>query len=401
MVSRALDLEIAENDRITARAGLLPSLSASYSYNNADDKTDSTRGYHNTVKTPYNVSLTQPLFYWGERRNNNKIGAIQQEIAKGSYREGYRMLAQELRGSYLRLIMQKQSLKKAHFYQEYVNNTLKLQEERLSKKVISEAEIFGFRLTAEQGQISLERTEFDYENAKKSFARLTGMASIGDEAIPDSLGETAYNAGPIDQILAGYLSQKDPPSFEAYNFRQQIEIADLTYANAKTRLRPKVNANLAFTQDEQTNFNGVAGNRYNVSSRYAGISINWAIFDGFASGAATRNALIRRRQLESGYRQLTEELAQNAQSAVKQINFSARNMAINDRLLGNNLGYLKTMREDFRRGVKSDSDVTQVQLNVYDSEWNAINARADYLLKIGDFLGALNEDPIVANLPGK
>ena len=414
MVSRALDMEMADNDRITARSNLLPTLNAGYSYNGSRDTYDyiyapTSNGNPNpnssittktSIKTPYWVTLSQPLFYWGERRNNDKIGEIQQKIARGQYRQGYRLLAQELRGGYLRLIVQKLALKRARFYQQYVNNMLKLQEERLLKKVISEVDISVARLNAEQGQLGLERTELDYTNAKRSFARLAGLGTLEDEAIPDAVAETAYAAGPFDQLLAEFLAQKDPVSVEAFNLRQQIEIANLNYANAKTRLRPKVNAVLGLSQDDQTNLLG-AGSRYGLASRYIGISVNWTLFDGLAAGAAARNALMRRRGMENDYHQLTEQLAQDAQTAVRQLNFSARSMAIQDRLLVNNSGYLRTMKDDFRRGVKSESDVDQIQLNVYDSEVNASNARMDYLLKIGDFLGALNEDPIVANLPFK
>jgi outer membrane protein TolC len=163
---------------------------------------------------------------------------------------------------------------------------------------------------------------------------------------------------------------------------------------------PKVNFVVGLTQDEQTNLFG-PGSRYSVASTYAGFSVNWLVFDGFAAGAAKRNALIRRRQKENTYRQMTEQLKQDAQTAVKQINFSARNMAINDRQLTSSLGYLNTVKDDFHRGVKSESDVGQVQLTVYDAEFNAANARSDFLIRIGDFLGVLNEDPIVANLPAK
>ena len=197
------------------------------------------------------------------------------------------------------------------------------------------------------------------------------------------------------------MGQKDPVNDDAFNFRQQLEVADLNYKIAKTRLLPKVNANFGLSQDEQTNFQGRNGERYSYSSRYAGVSINWNIFDGFAAGANTRNALIRRRQLESDYHTLTEQLAQDAQTAVKQINFSARTMAIADRALKANVSYLGSMTEDFHRGVKSQEDVSQVQLTVYDAEIGAGNARTDYLLRIGEFLGTLNEDPIVANLPAK
>jgi outer membrane protein TolC len=201
-------------------------------------------------------------------------------------------------------------------------------------------------------------------------------------------------------LLGDYLAQKEPATIEAYNLRQQIDIENLNYANAKTRLRPKVNAVIGLTQDEQNNIYG-PGTKYSTASRYAGISVNWSIFDGFAAGAATRNALLRRRILENNYHQMTEQLAQDAQSVVKQINFSARNMAISDRQLTSSLGYLNSVKEDFRRGVKSESDVGQVQLNVFDAELNAANARADFLVRNGDFLGLLNADPIVSNLPSK
>ena len=39
MLNRALDLEIAENNRIAARSSLLPTLSASYSYYKSQDRT--------------------------------------------------------------------------------------------------------------------------------------------------------------------------------------------------------------------------------------------------------------------------------------------------------------------------------------------------------------------------
>lgn len=399
MVNRALELEIAENDRIAARANLLPSLSASYGYNRATDKYGTAIG-NSSIKTPYSLVLSQPLFHWGERWNNNKIGKIQEKIAQGQYREGYRMLAQQLRRDYLRLIVQKQSVTRALFYKQYMGNQLKLQEDRYSKKLISESEIVFARVNDEQAEIGMEQTQLDYASAKQAFVRLAGLNSLDDEAIPDSVAEQTYSSVPYEQLLAEFLAQKDPNSVAAFNLRQQLDIANLSYANAKTRLRPKVNAVFGLTQDEQTNFAG-SGNKYSVASRYAGISINWTIFDGFAAGAATRNSLARRRILENDYHELTGQLAQAAQSAEKQINFSARLMAINDRALASSKGYFRTVQEDFRRGIKSETDVGQVQLNVYDTEIITSNARADYLMKIGEFLATLNEDPIVANIPGK
>jgi outer membrane protein TolC len=409
MVSRALDLEIAENARVQARANLLPSLSAGYSYNKSQDKSEYLYGPGNpnnsinsypVTKTPYSVYFSQPVFFWGERRNYDRIGQIQLKIAQGSYREAYRLLVQEVRGGYLRLIAQKLTVKRTRFYLEFANTQLKEQEDRYAKNVISAAEISTARLTAEQAQISLERTEFDYEMAKASFARLTGQAPLTEEAVPDSIPVITYVAAPFDQLLAGYLAQKDPPTNEAFVFRKQLEIENLNLANAKTRLRPKVSLVMGLSQDEQNNLYGT-GAKYSVTSRYAGLSANWTIFDGFTSQAAERIYRASTRKMKNDYRQITERLAQDAQTQVKLINFSARSMDIYDRLAVSSEGYLKTMKEDFARGVKSETDVSQTQLSLYDNQLNALNARTDYLLKAGEFLGTLVEDPALANLADK
>jgi len=406
MVSRALELEMAEQARVVARSNILPTVAANGSYLESSDKTkyvatnSSTVNSYNVTKTPYSASISQPIFYWGERRNNNTIGEIQLKMAQGNYREAYRLLAQELRGGYVRLILQKLSAKRSAYNSEYMNRLLVQQEERLTKKEISEVEISIARLNAEQAQIAKERSMFDYQNALVSFARLSGGSSVTDESLPEVVPAATYTASAFDQVLAGFLAQKDPPTLEAQNLHKQLEIENLVYANTKTRLRPKVNAVAGLTEDEQNNLYGT-GQRYSITSKYVGISVYWTIFDGFTSGAMTRSSLARRRILENDYHQVTDRLARDAQNQVKQLNFAARSMAITDRLLVSGEGYLHTVQSEFQRGAKSESDVSLAQLALYDAQINAGVSRNDYFYRVGDFLGTVVEDPALANLADK
>jgi outer membrane protein TolC len=400
MLNRALDLEIAENNRISARANLLPSLGGYASFYDARDTRADLPGRLNVTKIAYNVSLNQPLFYWGERRNNAQIGEIQARMAKGQYRDGYRLLAETLRSDYLHLIVQKLGIKRAEYNAEFTRNVLKQEETRLAQKVISEYQIFNVRLNAEQAQIALERARFDLENAKVSFARLAGLANLTDDMIPNSIPAVTYAAGPYDQLLAGFLNQKDPPTTEAATLRWQLEMEKLNYANQMTRLRPKLNFVLGMSQDQQSYTINIA-QKYRLNSIFGGVSVNWTLFDGFAAGAGQRSSLARRRQLENDYKEMTERLAQQAQTQAKQINFSARYMSITDRFMVSSEGNLKTRQDEFRRGIMSESDVSLAQLALYDAQINGYNGRIDLMAKIGDFLGTIMEDPIVANAPVK
>ena len=408
MIRRSIDLEIAENDRIGARAGMLPSAGGYYSYNKSRDKQSllydnpdsNTSDVYTLTKTPYAFSISQPIFHWGDRKNAARIGEINQSIAEGQYREVYRLLAQTLRGEYLRLIILKLSAERARYYQNYASDQLKQDEDRLAKKVISEAEIFATQIAAERAAIAKDRAEVELETALRSFSRLAGLETVLTESdIPPGIPQVTPDEAGLQLLMKGFLAQKDSlnPSPEAVALRKQLEVENLNYKITRTRLLPKFNLAAGLTQDEQDNYYG-QGAKYSVTSFYAGISVNWTFFDGFAAGAAQRNSLARRRQLESDYRQLTDRLAADASSTTKQIGLSARSMAVSERLLVSSEGNLKVREEEHGRGVRSDAEVSLAKVGLYDAQINALTARREYLLSVGDFLGLVVEDPVLANV---
>ena len=271
------------------------------------------------------------------------------------------------------------------------------QEERLAKKVISELDISAARLNAEQAQIGLERAEFDLATAKASFARLAGMQIMDDAAIPVEIPAATYSAGAFDQLLAGFLAQKDPATPEAFNLRNQIEMENLNYANQKTRLRPKFSAVLGTSQDEQS-YKVSTTQKYKVQSYYGGLSVYWNIFDGFATGASIRSSTAKVRQMENDYRSLTERLAQQAQTQAQALSFSTRLAVISDRLYEAGQSGLRSRQEDFHRGVISEEDLSLTQITTYDAQYNALASRGDYYNQLAVFLGTVMEDPVLANL---
>jgi outer membrane protein TolC len=397
MLNRALDLEIAENNRIAARSGLLPSVGGYASYLESRDTRADLSGRLDVTKIAYNFTANQPLYFWGERKNNAKMGEIQASIAKGQYAEGYRLLAATLRSDYLRLIVQKVALKRADAFLDHARSQLRKEEARLQQKVISEFQIYPTRLQAEQAQIASERAHFDFEMAKASFARLAGCAPLTDETIPDMIPPVAHQATAYDRLLAGYLAQGESPSVEAVTLRKQIENETLSTANAKTRLLPKFSAVLGVSQDEQSYTINVA-QKYRVNSVFAGVSANWTIFDGFAARAAVRIGNARVRQMKNDYKDLTERLAQQAQTQAKLIGFSARSMAISDRNLTASEGSLKSKQDEFSRGVTAEDEVTLARIALLDAQVQAYNGRIDYFARAGDFLGTVVKDPVLANV---
>ena len=407
MLSQALTLEIAEEGRISARSSLLPSIGASISLSRGEDKTTyiynpqssySTDYY--TTTNPYSYSISQPVFHWGALRNSARIGAIYAKIAHGQYRNGYRLLAQSLRASYQSLIVQKIAVKRAALYLEIVQKQLAIHEAGFAKKDIAEATVVNSRLAVEAAQIDYERVQFNFEAAKNSLARLSGCPALDNETIPEGVPKLLYNEAAFNQSLAGFLAQKDLPSIDAVIARKNLEIANLNYAITRTRLLPKFGASAGVSQSVQHNLYGTI-DTYQLHSRSVSISASWSIFDGFASGAAQRSALATRRQQEAAYKELTDQLAQSAQTQAKLISFYARSMSMSDRALVASAENLTHQQAEFALGNIAEAALSWAQMGLYDAQMSTYSVRSEYLRQTGEFLGLIVEDPVLNNLTDK
>jgi len=58
-------------------------------------------------------------------------------------------------------------------------------------------------------------------------------------------------------------------------------------------------------------------------------------------------------------------------------------------------------KEENKRGVRSEAEVSQAQTNLYDVQFNAVSTRADFLLRASEFLGTIMEDPALSNVGEK
>lgn len=397
MIARNLDLMVAEGDLLQAKAGLYPTLSGFYQYSYTQDTRRDVPGTLDTDKIYYNLSLNQPVFHWNERRNNARIGELRKKIAGEQYADAYRILAQEIRSLYLQLIVKKIALGNVRNTAALADNNLRLAEEKLSKKVTSEAEIHQIRIDTDQARLTADFAETEFANLKQYFSALTGQPALADEAVPDDIGGLPSSMEGINRLLAGFLTQTDPETITARVMRKQIEVEDLTYQNNRKRLLPKFNFVAGLSQDEQSYTANLAA-KYGVESKFVGMQMVWTIFDGFAARGAITSSLGRKRQLEQGYKQYTEALAQDAQRAAKQVELASRQMQITDRMLASSANFINFRREDFKRGLASETDIANAESGHKTMIATSANARYNYLMRVIEFVGVIGEDPALSHV---
>jgi len=398
MLLARLELDAAEGDLTQARAGLYPSVGSTSRLVRTSDIRRDQPGSAQVTKTYYDISLSQPLFHWGEKRNNARMGAIREAIAERNYAEGYRLLAREIRQGYLSLISVKAQVIGARFAREQAEAALRAAEERVKAGVITESELFGPQVALERAQLSEASAESAFIETCEHFEFLTGAAAPPQEELPEELPKIEPEPASTASRLADFLAAPEPSTPNLDLLGQEVEVARLTYKNQKTRLRPKVNFVLGITQDEQS-YTINNGERYGVTSRYVGIQVNWAIFDGWATRGAVRSSLARLRSAEARYAQARAGVSRQARAAARSLELAQRQMRIEDRLLSSSREYLRISEEDFSAGRVTRETLDQAQAGYYSARSSANTARLNYLMAQVDLLTAVNRDPIVNGQP--
>ncbi len=397
MVMRNLDILVAEGDQTQARAGLLPSVSGSYQISKTKDIREDQTGTLDTDKVYYNLSLIQPIFHWNERRNSARIGKLRKHIAERQYEDAYRILVLEIRSTYLQLILRKIQLANVRNEQNLADDALKLAEEKLAQKVMSEGEIFQVRIAGDRAHLATEYAELGFLKLKQTFAALTGLPLPDDDSIPNEIYGLASSTAAVNHLLAAFLGQSEPTIPQALIMQRQIEVEGLIYKNQRKRLLPKFNLVAGASQEEQS-YTANVGLKYGVQSRYAAVQATWSIFDGFATRGAIASSLARKRLLEASYNQLKESLAQNAQHSAKQVELAFRQMQINDRLLASAMEFLNYRRGDFQRGLASEKDLAAAEAGYRGMFASTASARSEYLMRVVEFVSLIGEDPVTARL---
>lgn len=398
MLLNQLSLDAASGDLMQARSGLYPSIGGYYNQTETKDEREDIPGQIiDTSKTYYNVSLTQPIFHWGERMNNARMGEIRAQIAEKKYAEAYRSLASEIRSVYLNLISIKNQLSNARFDREQADEALRSGEQRAAQKLISEGAVFPLRIKAEQAELNVASLESSFQYSQQHLEALTGRSAPTLEDVPDEVPAQTYYQPTYASLLSDFLGQKHPDTPALEILRQEIEIDRLTYKNQRKRLLPKLNFIVGMSQDEQS-YTINNAQKYGVLSKYVGITVNWQIFDGFATRGAVRSALASKRQSEQSYRIAIDNLQRTVQNAVRNIMLASRQMAISDKLLDNSKVYLEFRQEDFKRGNASEADVNQAQASYYSARVSATNSRINFLMKQVEFVSQIARDPAMDNV---
>jgi outer membrane protein TolC len=397
VIDAGLNVDQSDATVMSARSPLLPHASLNVSpglvyqkqkYENAPPNATT------SVSLFYNAGISQPVYHWGALKKGLQSAQLQKAISERNLGEVRRTLASEVRRTYFNMIssanarvVEDQGLKRLQADQEYFKGQA---EAGFALPGMGDS----YALQISDYKLQMRRSENNYQSQWRAFRLLTGMDSLQPSTpLPREVPPLNTKVGGVLDDLAQSLGGYTPA--ELANAEDRMKVEQLNYDIAKTRLRPQLDFALSASQQNQ-NAGGDPNRPPVLTQNYAAtLNVNWNLFDGFATQAAKRSAVISLRKARTAREQSERDSQESLRNQVETLRVNWQSLQRTEGILTDSRAYVETAKKDYEAGL-SPKTVWDAAVTAADNAlYAANNARADYYMQIVNYLSLRGKDPAV------
>ena len=349
----------------------------------------------------YGLTASQTLFTWYSVTNQLKIADIGIKISQKNYAEAFVGLASSIRTQYLGLIFQKVSLRNQRFSLNQTARLLALDEARLKSGAMAPAELIQPRAAYAAGRLALARSETLYNGSLRRLARIAGLDSINEEAIP--LEVPKLKASPEAPAGLAALYQRDgvEMTFQGQVNALRLKEADLNYKITSTRLLPRLGLSVNASKYNSQTVTATTITQQAAFSTSASIGGSWTIFDGFATRAAKLTALSNKRLLLQQQKNLAVQISDQLESSVQLLSYTAQSLEMTEAARQGFVVNVERVTEEFKRGGVTEDAVTTTMMQLYAQDAAVVSARIELMSRWCELVTLLGVDPVLNQIPAR
>lgn len=379
-----LETEMAAASAREAASGLYPRAVLYTQFNYQQETRRDVPGTLASTKHYYDVAVEQALFHWNAQANRARLGAVRRAIAETDLAEANRQLAFEIYDRYLQLIWRRADVERRRAEDRLEERLWQEATGRKERGETAEETHVQAEIDRERQRLALDEAEAELQAGLQALARILGRERF-------SLEELATEVPPVgnrtaeakDAVASGSPPLKPPPALQRH--AQEIRVAELDYAIARTGMRPKVDLVAGLKQDEQSYTTNIA-QKYGVDTRYIGVRVRWNIFDGFETRAKVARTRAAVRLAESAYSiektRLTHELIEHQRAlerAARELELSEREFALAER-------QAVFATEEHAAGRLAETEWERRQIASHAQQAEVYRQRAFYAVALAQFV---------------
>ena len=386
LVLLGIDSEISQQNLRIARSRHYPTLGVG---GNIGYRFTQRQGEDNDGAASASVSLgaNRPLYFWGAVNAGIQKGEIDYETRVLTSQQRFLNTVQTLRNQYMDLILNEMELRNARLRKNNLEQQIAQKESNFDAGRISEEEYLSFLIQLDQSLVEIDELIVARDDVVDEFRRISGVTD--DLELPTGVAPID-----LDELQEAILADDPNPDWVRQTYSVQIRENELEKQERdaiiiRSRQRPNVSLSASISQAP---VNTATQNDVDTIRYFAGLSVSWNIFDGFATQASRRINLLQGRRLESEMRNDIDRLVNREREVRNELMIMIRKQRLAERRFDLDSRIYSRVKSDYEVGRISSNEFRTTQINYYQQELFLHIARAELLRAVGDYLTLLNED---------
>lgn len=385
---RTGELEVARGQRLpraTFNARLLGA------YEIREDIDDTLRGSANA-----SFILSQPLYTWGALDRRETIAEHRVTLEELEAERSGASQFMQLRQAYLQWLLMQERLAVLEQSVELSTTFLEARRRLLEAGLSSEQEVLEMEARVMENQESIafiEKTMADLENR---FRNLSGVSFMPE----DPQGVSLEQIQPMDEATWEALEERvqaagwdqGEPQTERWKLLETIEEEQLAILDKRNW--PTLDFITGFFSDQLESVNSdeyVARLQY-----YAGLQVNWNLFDGWQTDGYRRSALARKRSYAILREHTGGEVRRQAEALLAELDLNRKQVEARSRREALLERRVRLLREQVDQNRVSGVDLIEGEIDYFDVRQRLMEARVQYLMNTMRLCTLLWEDPALA-----
>ncbi|MGF1530529.1 MAG: TolC family protein [Puniceicoccaceae bacterium] len=387
LVQVGLEREIADQELRIARARYYPTLGVSGNFGyRFEDRGDGGEDFE-SVSVNASLGLSRPLYHWGSIKAQVNIGEINFENSLIQTRQSFQDVIVRLREDYLRLVLSEMRLRNARLRRNILEQEIAQKAADFEAGVMSDEAYLNFQIDLENSLLEIDDLEMRKDRLVAEFSRIAGL----DREIPIPARVDALDIEALDRLFgnqfagSSWIDQTD----EVRLSQNEMEKESRNRIIVNSRQTP----NLSFSANiSQRPVNTANENDVNTISYFAGISVGWNIFDGFATQASKRISFLRSRKLEFEHRNILSTRQLDETELRERIQIQLRKHKLLESQLDLFSRVYQRAKRDHEMGQTSANDLRESQLQFYNLELRVHESRVELLMMLTRYLVLTGRD---------
>lgn len=337
------------------------------------------------VGLTYTAQLERPIFHWGAIESGVEKARIENANNLLDYKYNKRTIQSSIRANYLQLLLNNLALKNEVYHKEIIEAKSEDDEINFESGKLSELAFKEKQLQLKASLLRIEKIKQSQQRIVEQFKLYAGWEHINDSTIievpkHDLEQVEAWLRQELTVISGSKLWLGNNYMLKKMNNSILSHKEDII--QIKAQKRPLVNATASARQN-QTNTS--TRNNIDTVSLFAGIRIQWNIYDGFLSKNLLAEAQLKLRRMTLESQQLSERTRLQAMELLDQLIYAVQNLELEEAKFELERVKLDNSKSEAAIGRQTNKSLENKKLE-YDQRFLALQQyRADLHIGIQNY----------------